>query len=1137
MEAENPAYTCKDACDCGPAHCCKGGICVKDTIDPWKPGGTAIGSACTVGKDATYCCAVPECHPGKFASDVAARPFRCHSRSKGKALSACTGKSCFGTACNCSAGESCVDTSHGMPPGKTCLLLEGGTCVSNALAQTVYGFKASDLLPCCGAGCLKGAKCDAGWQRSGGTFGYQRVIGTCGSCGNGFCDPGEYPGTCAMDCTCGDGRCAPSELVSGCSDCKKCGDGKCQAWETPVTCAKDCASCGDSWCSGTETALSCAQDCGTGRCPDAVAYQGTFRACGDKHCAATGCGDPETCLTCPQDCGPCEKGWRELHRTTGWMTNRLKAVWGASSSAVFAVGDGGVLRFDGQRWGPMMTGEKGLLGVWGTSATNVFAVGSGKILRYDGKVWTRSHAGGGNGLWGASPTDVFAVGGNILRYDGATWKTMKKPTSEVLKEVWGTSASDVFAVGARVILHYDGAQWSTMKFPTPNQYLNGVWGTSPTNVFAVGATLLHYNGSKWTQVSKYGYSSVWGTSATHVLFVGHRGILHYDGSNWSLHKPNSFVQPFAAWGISSTAVHVVGTYNNYGSALLRFDGTKFDALAMESNDEYRGVWATSPSDLYVAGVTANGYAFMRWDGTAWTSFGDSGPGMFAVWGTSPTHVLACGEDNAFLRHDGSKTSIVPTGLNNHQYCYALWGSTATDIVMAGDGLYRHDGVTWDKLSKGGTAAAVWGSSTSQMIAVALNGNIRSFNGVSWKPMTSPTTKSLHAVWGASSTCVFATGSVGTILRYDGVKWSPMASPITSHIQAVWGSSPTNVFATGGGGKIIRFDGSKWTTMASPAKTTLNALWGSSATNVFAAGYSGTIVHHDGVKWTTMASGVTTTLYGLWGSSATDVWAVGGGSMLRYDGNMWKTVHTMQGTKLRVVWGTSPTDVHVGGNLQQSPYRAVAMSFDGASWTSATLGMRWVKAIWSTPGGSLFAAMESGLVYRRNGKGWTFHSAIDLSSRVRGIWGSSATNVYLAAEGGAVWRLNGKVPSVATPGTGWGLASVWGTSASAVWAVGAGGTVLHHDGAKWSPQPSGSTAYLKGVNGSSATDVYVVGGLSPMLRYNGKSWDRVRQDLRQASSAGYSCPSLNAVYGLPSGDVFMVGSHETVLRRCPAGKCP
>ena len=172
--------------------------------------------ACEEGVDATYCCSAPECHAGKFAfGGNAPTFFRCHDRDKKSVEKNCGGAPCFGTSCSCDPGETCVETGPKMPLGKTCLLLSGGNCVSNTTAEVFYGFSPGDLLPCCSGGCLKGAKCakcDAGWQRLGGKYAYQRVIGTCGSCGNGVYDPGEYPKTCPADCTCGDGVCAPGEL-------------------------------------------------------------------------------------------------------------------------------------------------------------------------------------------------------------------------------------------------------------------------------------------------------------------------------------------------------------------------------------------------------------------------------------------------------------------------------------------------------------------------------------------------------------------------------------------------------------------------------------------------------------------------------------------------------------------------------------------------------------------------------------------------------------------------------------------------------------------------------------------------------------------------------------------------------------
>jgi hypothetical protein len=146
---EDPTFPCQDACDCGPAHCCKGGVCVKDLADPWMPGGTVVGNVgtCILGIDATYCSNDPTCHAGKFAYANATSAFRCYNPDNKTTESFCGGEPCFCTACNCEPGESCVDTIENTPPGKTCNLLHGGSCVSNAIAEALFGFAPGDLYP------------------------------------------------------------------------------------------------------------------------------------------------------------------------------------------------------------------------------------------------------------------------------------------------------------------------------------------------------------------------------------------------------------------------------------------------------------------------------------------------------------------------------------------------------------------------------------------------------------------------------------------------------------------------------------------------------------------------------------------------------------------------------------------------------------------------------------------------------------------------------------------------------------------------------------------------------------------------------------------------------------------------------
>ena len=132
--------------------------------------------------------------------------------------------------------------------------------------------------------------------------------------------------------------------------------------------------------------------------------------------------------------------------------------------------------------------------------------------------------------------------------------------------------------------------------------------------------------------------------------------------------------------------------------------------------------------------------------------------------------------------------------------------------------------------------------------------------------------------------------------------------------------------------------------------------------------------------------------------------------------------------------------------------------------------------------------------------------------------------------GATWKQHNS-------GQGMGLRDVWGTSSSDILAVGDSGVAYHHDGVTWSPTVTNTMADLKGVWGPDATSYLAVGAGGVMVRRDGKAWSRVKLDLREASSAAYSCPDLLGVHGTAKGATFVVGSGETVLRYCPKGQCP
>jgi hypothetical protein len=135
----------------------------------------------------------------------------------------------------------------------------------------------------------------------------------CGNtCGDGRCEGAESPATCPDDCAasaCGDGECLPPEDVASCPrDCgASCGNGECEPGESVDTCAADCGStCGDSVCDGTETPETCARDCGA-TCGDGVCANGETPETCARDCGATCgdgvCADGETPETCERDCG------------------------------------------------------------------------------------------------------------------------------------------------------------------------------------------------------------------------------------------------------------------------------------------------------------------------------------------------------------------------------------------------------------------------------------------------------------------------------------------------------------------------------------------------------------------------------------------------------------------------------------------------------------------------------------------------------------------------------------------------------------------------------------------------------------------------------------------------------------------
>ena len=157
----------------------------------------------------------------------------------------------------------------------------------------------------------------------------------------------------------------------------------------------------------------------------------------------------------------------------------LYSVSGTSGVDVFAVGTkragdtSNIVHYNGVAWAPQTTptlsdpSNPTLRAVWAASPSDVYAVGErGWIVHFNGSVWSAQQSNVTSNLvavW-STGADAFAVGefGTIVHNDGTGWRKMTWPTGEFLTFVFGSSASDVFAGGLGVMMHYDGVSWSRM---------------------------------------------------------------------------------------------------------------------------------------------------------------------------------------------------------------------------------------------------------------------------------------------------------------------------------------------------------------------------------------------------------------------------------------------------------------------------------------------------------------------------------------------------------------------------------------------------------------------------------------------------------------------------------------------------
>ena len=192
-------------------------------------------------------------------------------------------------------------------------------------------------------------------------------------------------------------------------------------------------------------------------------------------------------------------------QSPGYFTGGLTAVAAISPTQVWALGDGGVLRWDGTSWRRLpIPARAGLSGMAVISASDIWLVGTRALPHTVAKFRTLAE-----------------------HWDGSKWTIVRTPNAfksrtrnSVLSAVNGSSSSNVWAVGwyqsgpigidhSTLIEHWDGTRWQVQPSPdgpraAGDSQLFAVAALSRTSAWAAGTNegpvplIERWDGVRWT---------------------------------------------------------------------------------------------------------------------------------------------------------------------------------------------------------------------------------------------------------------------------------------------------------------------------------------------------------------------------------------------------------------------------------------------------------------------------------------------------------------------------------------------------------------------------------------------------------------------------------------------------------------
>ena len=728
----------------------------------------------------------------------------------------------------------------------------------------------------------------------------------------------------------------------------------------------------------------------------------------------------------------------EVASSASVTASTIRGMSRSASDEVVAVGDGGVLlqlRKRDLSWqqralpAAVSDAQTDLLAVW-LSSTDAWVVGAASTL-------LRCPITGGACLVLDGPTDAART----FRGVAGAESTMYVQASAHAPVQNPVQRLDLWVVGTGgTVLHFDGSAWTEQSAGT-DVGLHGVFAISTSDVWACGAdgVLLHFDGADWSAVQSgttRTLYSVWAAGATSVWVSGDAGTLIFcEGSSAcdSVAVPTSAAL-YAVAGTREYDVFAVGAggvaiYKHW-SGEWRKAGCEYGAECASISPHGADLFAAAAGGLCVfygterVGAGADGGPALELAGDHWHN-----PALKLYCHAGPRRDL-CDYHVMRFQIRRSQDPIEPNSVLYPTVSLSTWDVNGPAVSVA------------DYLETGTHVDDTWRQVTIPLTALTTpTWRLWNVGTVTWGNTSADCGDQKASVLSPSCQQFLVSGLEA--LQVEGLP------PLCAADDALREGVPTRIPKSATNVTIRGVSRALTGSCASPRPMMMVEC--SRDAQLWACGDAGYLAHTDHVsmEWVVDESPVASALHGIVVLSPTEMWACGdGGIMLNGNGHVWVEwpVPVPSDVRLFAMAALARDQVWAVGD------RGTVIFFDGNVWTGRHLDTgRTLRGVSWFPGDDFLGYPLLGVIVGDDG-------AIYMSRDPAG-GGWAAVDHSLSRE---------TLHSVTVP------------RHTDAWAVGEHGTLLHFDGEDWAWVHSGTDANLYAVEAYRARAVLVAGAGGTIL---------------------------------------------------------